>query len=253
VSDDRILIIPPLWAPDWHHPPAGGARALLSELTAFLPVDVFEQPTLKGGKRNVDDVAGLIEAMKSDIKPEHHVVEVGGTPGEPVLLAVGQSQARSVVICGFYPSPKTLARRGDEDLARAVQAMYAVITQNPGQAISIVMQDSDESIREASLRRLEETVDRRILRSLGDELIEAQFVAQGQVTIPALYLGLQHFIPANAGMIDLFREYAPAGRYEELKKWGPHSHLEAAGYELAGKVISFIEEVTAERKDSVQT
>ncbi|HEX5914931.1 MAG TPA: hypothetical protein VFY54_17570 [Rubrobacter sp.] len=254
MGDDRILVIPPLWAPDWRTSRPGGAVAtLLSELEAFLPLDIFEQPTLKGARHKAHDVAGLIEAMKSDIRPMHHVVEVGGGPGEPVLVAVAESEARSVVICGFYPSPRTLARRGDQELAQAVHAMYLTLVNNPGQALSIVMQDADDSIREAALQRIEETVDRQALRRLGEDLANAQFSAEGQVTVPALYLGLSHFIPANSGQIDLFREYAPGARYDELGKWGPFGHLEAAGYEFAGKVIPFIKEVIAEREATRQT
>lgn len=251
MSDDRILVIPPMWAPAWgdwtsrHITDAVGA--LLSELAAFLPLDIFEQPTLKGSRRQAEDVAGLIVAMKSDIRPGHHVLEVGGTPGEPVLLAVAGSAARSVTICGFYPTPKSLARRGDPELGQAVEAMYMTLVNNPGQALSVVMQDADDRSRNAVLRRIETTVDRTMLRRLGESLASAQLTVEQHVTVPALYLGLRHRIPANSGQIDLFREYAPAARYDELEKWGPYGHLEAAGYELAGKVIAFIKEVIADR------
>jgi hypothetical protein len=239
-----------MWAPDWRtYRPGGAVATLLSELEAFLPLDVFEQPTLKGSRRHADDVAGFIAVLRSDIKPGHHVVEVGGGPGEPVLLAVAGSPARSVTICGLYPTPKSLARRGDQELAQAVEAMYMTLVNNPGQALSVVMQDADDSTREAALRRIEETVDRAALRRLGESLATAQLSIEQQVTVPALYLGLSHRIPANSGQIDIFREYAPGARYDELEMWGPFGHLEAAGYELAGKVIPFIQEVIAEREN----
>lgn len=252
--DDRILVIPPIWTanwpPDWRDNQHSTIRTMLSELDTVAPVDVFQQPTRKGGKHRATDVVALIDAMKQDIKPGHHVVEVGGSPGEPILLAVADSPARSVTICGFYPSPRTLARRGDPDLAQAVEAMYRVLTNNPGQAVSIVMEDADEGSRAEVLEHIEEHVDRVALRRLGDALCDFQFSAEQQVKVPALYLGLKHHVPANSGQIEIFREYAPQARYDELELWGPYTHIEAAGYELAGKVTGFIKEVIAERESS---
>ena len=50
--DDRILLVPPVWAPDprifesWAAP-----RVLLTKLEGILPVDILRWYTLKGEKR----------------------------------------------------------------------------------------------------------------------------------------------------------------------------------------------------------
>ena len=44
---------------------------------------------------------------------------------------------------------------------------------------------------------------------------------------------------------EIMRELVPSAEIDSLEKWGNRLHTEEGGHELAGKVISFVERVTA--------
>jgi hypothetical protein len=98
--NDRILLVPPIWAPDpavvqkW---PA--LHALLLKLPAFLPVDFFLWPTLRGQEVLGTGVECLLNAFRRQLRPEHHVLAQGSF-GEVLLEVLAMQPAASLTMWG---------------------------------------------------------------------------------------------------------------------------------------------------------
>ena len=86
--DDRILVVPPNWAPGPDDNDAlAGATALRRRLERVLPVDVFAWPTLKGVPLRGEGNAGLLNAFRDGLLTG----AIAATPEfyEQLLKAIG--------------------------------------------------------------------------------------------------------------------------------------------------------------------
>jgi class 3 adenylate cyclase len=244
--DDRILLIPPLYAPDWNVIetwPAGHAFSL--RLKAFLPLDILLWPTLKGQRCEGDTpTEWVLNALRRQIRPEHHVLAI--VSGEALLMALGEHPARSLIISGFFPSPTALAARGENTLAGAMVGVQAILS-NPLQLMRAVMAGADEDVVERAAHEVALSLDRPVLENVqADEPLRNPQTA-ATLSLPTLYLRLPTPTPGMEERFAFFRSYIPDARHDELHEWGLHMHQEEGGHELANKVISFIEEAIASR------
>ena len=243
--DDRILLVPFGLTPDprsyetWASP-----RILLTMLKGFLPVDIFRWPHLKSEKPIGYGWEAMAEAFRAQIRPEHHIVDVG--TGNPILLqAAATIGARSLITVGFLETVPTLEARGDTAMANVMRLQYDLSEAGAAQVIPLLMQGADEDYLAAAIREVNESID-QTRKNQSPRVSETQGspIEAGILEIPSLFLDPPLYLD---GTFELFKHYAPAARRDTLKGWGTRVHEEDGGRELANKVIPFIQEVIAAR------
>jgi hypothetical protein len=244
--EDRILLVPPPWAPDpevisrWPT-----AQVLLARLTAFWPVDMLRWPSLKGKKWPGKGYRRAINAFRAQLRAEHHVLDPSGMGVRAFLGARGWEKARSFACVGFYENPQTLEARGATVTASATRLRFQFGGAGPSQVLPFVMAGADEAFLQQAIRQVGETLDREwqeeALASSDTDQVE-----EGVLVIPCLFLEppTPHDIE---GAFEAFRRYALNARRDYLAEFGLKLHEEAGGHELADKVIPFIEGVIAAR------
>jgi hypothetical protein len=246
--DDRILFIPAPFAPDpavlteW---PA--LRALFQRLNAFLPLDVALLPTLLSQPHTGDDpFASVADAVRRQLRPEHHVLTIGSPLG-PVLQVLGEQPARSHVAVGFVPTAALMQASSDRLLASAFDAIRAT-SRNVSQLVQLAMQGAQADEIERVIGDVKQTLDLDYYHAL----VAAEWSSELRIapsSIPTLYLSYQVALPGGEELLAIFRRYAPAAvDGGALREWGRRIHEEAGGHELADKAIPFIQEVIAQRQ-----
>jgi hypothetical protein len=246
---DRILLIPALFTPDplviekW---PA--FRALLLRLRQFLPVDFFRWPTLKGEQAVGAGADCVLRALHAQVRPEHHILQLQAASGELTLEALADRPARSLVSVGFAPSPNVAAALGATDLARAMDATYAILSPNLHQIFEVLMSGAEEDEIGRAVSEVTVTSNPDIGRAIGADVQTREPPPLRPLNVHALYLFVPAPIPMPEARFEIFRRFIPLARHDELHEWGIHLHKEEGGHELANKVIPFIQEVIAERE-----
>jgi hypothetical protein len=242
--DDRILLIPSIAAPDpavYEHWPA--LHALRERLDSFLPVDTLLWPTLKGQPREGSPAESLKNAVRRQIRPEHHVLAFVCT--EPLLAELCEGEVRSLITTPFVPAPNSMSARGDGTLEGAMRAMVQLMA-NPSQFVRLTMTGAAENVVTKTVEEVERTLDRAASEKFrGYEWLDLK--APGTLPVPALYLTAAALTPGRDEVFDYFRSLVPNTKLDQLQHFGPRLHEEAGGHELAGKVIPFIEAVIAAR------
>jgi hypothetical protein len=248
--DDRVMLIQPAFAPDHRFFQLWPAlRILHQRLSDLWPVDLFRWPCLKGEKVVGGPAECQVTALNAQVTDQHHVVDLG-TGGTPLLIAMTQNPGRSLVSAGNWPSPGTIAARGDAEQAKALGATFT-IGSNPAQIIPAIMQGADPPTIERSIALALESCDRTVLEHMwGKEYQDTDFTGLASVTIPSLYIAIPVMIAGSEKLFDVYQSFAPNAVRDEVSEWGIHVHEEAGGHELAGKVIPFIEEVIAHRANT---
>ena len=248
MGDDRILLILPLSLPDPERLEAVPATAtLLKRLRSFLPVDCLIWPTLRGYQhlaaswRSGDDVDAYV---KASVKPEHHTLDLTGS--SVALLNVGK--ARSHTSVGVVLNAGTFAAWGEPSLATTSEAIVP-LTLNPAQFLRAIMQGSDQGAIDEAVERAEATLDRGVLAHVAELFSrDLDLSKRVRLDIPVLYLETPMPFPSPPGLrLEIFRSMATNLRHDVLNEWPLRIQEEAGGYELADKVIPFIEQVIAER------
>ncbi|MEX2237712.1 MAG: hypothetical protein WEB00_09280 [Dehalococcoidia bacterium] len=244
MGDDRILLLAPVFASDpamvdiW---PA--YRALVDELSAFLPVDLFHGWMAAPTRRSVEDaISLLVEA----ITPEHHVVALG-TAAQLLLGALSRRLARSLATAGSLSSAATLEAAGEADLGAAMRAV-ASLAFTPAQMIPVVMEGAGRRQIDEVIATAEASSNKSLLAEVLERFHETDFSGRTPVTIPALYLDISFPIPGADRLFELFKESVVNAQRDELLIWPMRMHEAAGGHELAGKIIPFIQSVIAERE-----
>ena len=251
--DDRILLIcsPFLPHPDsWKKWP--GSRALLGRLEAFLPVDIFAWPTLRGaGERKGG--GGVTGALMESIQPQHHVVDIGGGAGLGILLVAKnlEKPPRSVTLAGFFATPATARAMGKDALAESMDALFGVVSSGSAtELIKLQAEGAPDDFVQTASRQIESELDRAHLRAYMERARETDFSRQRfEMPFPILYLRMLRFPGADSEEADeIVRELVPNAEMDSLEKWGNRLHVEEGGHELASKVITFVERVVASSK-----
>ena len=249
--DDRILLIPPVWAPDIHaSSEAASVRVLLERLESFLPLDIFSGPSLKGSKRLGQGVDWLIGCLREQVRPEHHILDMS-TQTEALLVVLSSQPARSLTMPGFYASPATAKAAGGEALAAGMSGAHAVVMQGPGQAFPVLMEGADPRQVHSIVSALEGVMDRQAHIEVTADFIETDFLGKASVDIPILCLEPATNVPSAPA--DLLRHFASDVREGRLQEWGTRLQDEEGGHELADKLIPFARQVIAEREAKAQT
>jgi hypothetical protein len=250
--DDRILLVPPYWAPDpavYNNWPM--VRTAVVQLQSFLPVDHFRWPSLPGELSEGDPQDCVLEAFHRQLQSWHHVLCL--LASELVLCAVSEKPVRSLIAAAFIPSPATAARSDDDVLAAALTAQN-VISSKLSQVVPMLMQGAGETEVDRVIAELRRTSDYKFVGRLRDAVVSHPRLPERPIDIPALYLSPAVLVnPGEEPIFAIFRSYAPGARRDELVDWGRRLHDEAGGLELAGKVIPFIQDVIAQREAAGQT
>jgi hypothetical protein len=250
--DDRILLIPPDWAPDptvfetWPM-----ARATIEKLQAFLPTDYFRWPSLAGEPAEGDPIECILHAFSRQLRPEHHVVAI--VSREVVLQAFAERPPRSLVNGAFVPSPATAMKLGEDDLARALAAQNT-LSANVAQIARMVMQGAIESEIEKTIADLKRTCDFGFVARVREAVETQAPEAVAMLNVPTLYLSPA--VPINPGddkLFEMFQAWFPNARRGRLQEWGLRLHDPAGGAELADIAVPFIQEVIARRETTAQT
>jgi hypothetical protein len=166
----------------------------------------------------------------------------------------GVGRARSHTSAGFLLNAGTFAAWGEPSLATTTDAISSLMG-NPAQLLRAIMQGGDEGVVDAAIERAEATLDRGALARLGEMLPrDLDLSKRVRLGIPVLYLETPMPFPSPPGLrLEIFRSMATNLRHDVLKEWPLRMQEEAGGYELADKVIPFIETVIAEREAKGQT
>jgi hypothetical protein len=245
--DDRILLVPAFWMPDpavFEEWPA--LRALSQRLKDFLAVDSFLWPTLKGQAAKGSGIEGALAAFRAQIRPLHHIVTIAGF-GEILLEALTRKRARSLVVAGFVPLPRTAALLGSKELATALSAAYDIML-NDAQRYRVFMSGAKEADIQRATKRARQNRDEAAVTALAAELRTRQPSAEIALKLPTLCLTTAARMPAKEQLFDLFRSYVPGAQRGELQVWGSNLFEDAAGHELADRAIAFIQGVMARRQ-----
>ncbi|MEX2237713.1 MAG: hypothetical protein WEB00_09285 [Dehalococcoidia bacterium] len=243
MADDRILFMPPVWAPDpevFESWPA--YDALLERFRAHWPVDFLRWPTLVGEPAEGNGWEVMANAVRKSLTDEHHVI--GLWLATPIVKVLAELEPRSLVVKDFGPNPGTLEAAGLPALASLVRAAFA-ISATPAQSLPSVMHGADQEFLRRAVEAVERTLDKgRLLRLLKDPLEEVDAQGSWTLRVPALLLTARgDFIEAGlAG--ELFRVFAPAAQVESVRH-GYRWHERGPGEEFADKAIPFIEGVIA--------
>ncbi|HEX5915825.1 MAG TPA: hypothetical protein VFY54_22200 [Rubrobacter sp.] len=251
------MLVPVSFAPDpamfdvWAAP-----RALLQRLRAFLPVDTFLWPTLKGQPADGSPSECVDQAIRRQLREEHHIVNVS-TAQEPFLTLLGDRPARSHTAAGYFPFPPSVTGKVDSLLATALEAIRTMAP-HPAQFLPQLMQGAEETEIKNAVSKVEGTLNSGFLAGWVQEALAEQQsgilkTIKPSSRTPTLYLSLPVALPGGERIVEIFRSYVPNARVDELHEWGLHLHEEAGGHELADKVIPFIQNVIADREANPQT
>jgi hypothetical protein len=246
--DDRILIVPAMWAPGMETVERWPAvRALLSELRAFLPVDLYQWASLRGVDREGSWRASA-DHFAASIRSCHHILVLDSGGAESLLWAIARApeQARSLIMVGFLASPEKLEATGQHSLAGAMAVNRQVAVTNAPQILRLLMQGADEQYLSEQIKMVERDVDPAKLAALmtpGDPGSQSQFT----LTQPSLHLQMALTIAGAEESAEIYRTLVPGTRTDRLESWPLKLHEEESGKELAGKVVPFLKEVIAER------
>ena len=246
--DDRILIVPAMWAPGmgtverWP-----SIRALLAELRAFLPVDVYQWSSLRGLDREVGWRANA-DHFANAIRGCHHILVLDSGGAESLLWAISRApeQPRSLIMVGFLASPEKLEATGQHSVAGAMSVNRQVAVTNSAQILRLLMQGADEQYLAEQTRLMERDIDQARLAALmtpGDPGSQSQFT----LTQPSLHLAMALPIAGAEDSIEIYRTLVPGTRTDRLESWPLKLHEEESGKELAGKVVPFLREVISQR------
>lgn len=242
--DDRILFVPPVWCPDaavfedWP-----SVRAVMRRLRPLMPVDILRLPTLRGMPREGQGVECTLNTVRTQLRPEHHVIDAGGTAGEALLLALSTQPARSLTLCGFYPHPGHPEFDDDRSAAAIYTTIVSVMLSGPAQMVPIVMSGAEEWQIAETVARVDRSLDREVL----EEIQWREPMECGTVDLPALLLSLPAPVPMGEAAFRVLQRIAPNVRRDALTLWSTRVHEGDGGEELADKVIAFIETVIADR------
>jgi hypothetical protein len=248
--DDRILFLPPFFAPDpdvlegW---PA--FDVLLQRLRERWPVDLLRWPTLLGEKVEGTGWAALSNALFRELRPEHHLVNWGATPAIDWLLLAGMP-VRSLITSDFQPDPGALDALDRQAEATAILARIAIAA-TPAQIIPGCMVGAKPEFVSAAVEAVEATLDRALVFQLVNDRQYTDRRGRRHFDAPALYLSHREPPKADSWLV-LFRSAVPDTRVEYVREaygW----HKRENGEEFADKAIPFIEEVIAQRETAGQT
>ncbi|MEX2238790.1 MAG: hypothetical protein WEB00_14800 [Dehalococcoidia bacterium] len=147
---------------------------------------------------------------------------------------------------GFGLPNATLRSIGRAELADVDEGMEAAPL---SQLFRSVMQGAPgEEVRRVTAL-IEARLDRLIfdhIRRVWDDFDLS--IADPRITVPTLYLEPEAALLNYSGMSEAFLHFAPQARIETLQLWPARLHDPAAGYELAGKTLSFLAEHEASAK-----
>lgn len=244
MSDDRILLVPAGFAPGLETMDILPTfRALRRRLAEFMPVDVYRFPWLHGEEACEGSPEGVASRIAEGIRAEHHVLDLG-TGAEILLLALTRRPSRSLVVAGFFSSEATVRGAGQPSVAAAVAAMSA-LSVNPAQIMPLVMAGADEDLVQRVLASVDASINKALFAEVIRRFHETDFNGALRLTIPALCLEIAFPVPGADRLLDVFRDHVPGAASDVLHEWPMRLHEEAAGHELADKVIPFIEGVIA--------
>jgi hypothetical protein len=245
--DDRILFVPPVWCPDaavferW-----ASVRAFMRRLRPIMPVDILRWPTLKGMPREGQGVDCTLNAMRTQLRQEHHVVDAGGTAGEALLQVLSTSPARSLTLCGFYPHPGNPEFDEDPEAATIYRTIVSVMVSGPAQMVPIVMGDAAEWEVVDTVARIDRTLDREVLQ----EIQWQQPMTCAALSTPTLLLSLPVPVPMSEAAYEVLRRVVPGVRRDSLTLWGTRVQEGDGGEELAAKVVAFVDSVISQREQA---
>jgi hypothetical protein len=255
MSDDRILFLPPIWAPD---PDVIGNwpafQALLQRLSGTWPVDFVRWPTLRGEAVEGTGWEAAANALRRSLRPEHHVV--GYAFGAlQILIALAEKPPRSLIHSFLRVTPGTLEAAGYEAAAVTQRARLAIVT-TPAQALAGAMRGARPETIRAAAAALEATLDRSILLQLMNDPVQDRDIRGSfrPLDIPALCLLQRTRHSDSVGEINLEfgRAFLPSVQVDFVREtygW----HRREPGEEFADKAIPFIQEVIAQREAASQT
>lgn len=244
--DDRILFVPPVFAPD---PDVVGrwpaVRVFLQRVQEIWPVDVVRLPTIKG------ESGEFPAALAGPLKPQHHIVAY--SLADIALPALSAQPPRSLTTTSFVASRGTMLASGGSLAASSAQMMFEV-SLRPAQLLPSLFQGADVAQVDSILAEVEETRDRAMMERVVEAMgAMTDHTGRWVIDVPALYLASAAPLPGREGMENVFRTFFPRARSDELTLWGVRMHDEAAGHEFADKVVAFVEEVIAEREATKHT
>jgi hypothetical protein len=245
--DDRLLFVPPVWCPDaavferW-----ASVRTFMRTLRRIMPVDILRLPTLRGMPREGKGVECTLNAIRAQLRPEHHIVDAGGTAGEALLLVLSTSSAQSLTLCGFYPHPRHPEFDEDPGAATIYHTIVSLMVSGPAQMVPIVMNGAAEWEIAEAVARVDRTLDREVLQ----EIQWPSPMSCAIVETPTLLLSLPAPVPMSDAAFAVLSRIAPNARHDTLNVWGTRVHEGDGGDELAGKVIAFIDRVITRRDEA---
>lgn len=245
--DDRILFVPPVWCPDplvfedWP-----SVRAFMRRTRQILPVDILRLPTIRGEPRDGKGVDCTLNAIRAQLRPEHHVVDAGGTAGEALLLVLSTTKAQSLTLCGFYPHPGHTEFDKDREAATIYRTIVSVMVSGPAQMVPIVMNEAEEWQIAEAVARVDRTLDREVL----NEIQWQEPMTCETIDTPTLLLSLPAPVPMSEASFAVLSRIVPSVRRDTLNTWSTRVHEGDGGDELASKVIAFIDSVITRRDEA---
>ena len=216
----------------------------MRRLRPIFPVDILRLPTLRGEPRQGAGVECTLNAIRAQLRPEHHVIDAGGTTGEALLLVLSSTPARSLTLCGFYPHPGHPEFENDDSAYTIYRTIVNVMVSGPAQMVSIVMNGAEEWEIAQVVARVDETLDREVL----EEIQWRSPMTCGTVDTPTLLLSLPAPVPMGEGAYAVLRRIVPYVRSDTLHHWSTRIHEREGGDELADKLIPFIDSVITRRE-----
>jgi hypothetical protein len=245
--DDRVLLVPPVFAPDpdvlrsWASP-----GILISRLNDRWPVDFVRWPTIKGTATSTGgSLEALVQAVRAVITPQHHVVDISFGGGS-LTLGLWECPPRSLSVAGFVGTLASLRAAGHPELADATQISQSIITV-PGQFLPFIMQGATPQEIEAAERQLDATLDKEALAEVFEAVADVVFAELVTLDVPAVFFVLPTPFPGGEVEYEIYQTLVPGVKRDELSIWPGEIHRVEGGNELADKVIPFIEGVIAAR------
>ena len=247
--DDRILFVPPVFAPDpdvlrsW-----ASTGILIARLEERWPVDFVRWPTLKGESRAGAGWGMLVNTVRGIARPEHHVVDISFGGGS-LVVALEATPPRSFCVAGFVGTLATLRDAGHPELADATQLSQSIMTR-PGQFLPFIMEGASREDVEIAERQLEATLDKELLAAVFEAVADVLVVGLATLEVPSMFFVLPAPFPGGEIEYEIYRTLAPGIERADLSIWPGRLHLPDGGNELADRVIPFIHEVIAAREDA---